>query len=305
MGKPSSLTPLSISTILRTPVPARDWILPGLPRNAVGALIGPGGAGKTTLALQIAVAQALGRATAGDLLMAPSLPLKVSLVSSEDPADVFAIRLQAILADVLGFNAAQQLDWLQHANSGAVIEQLEANLRIYSCTGRDMRIVSNLKRTAFLEEMINATTGSDLTIVETVARLHDGDENSTAAMTVLTSTLEHWAIRNNSALVVLHHSSKAADLNSRGDSQHAARGASAFVDNLRYVANLFTVSPEEAERMQLGEHRRSYVRFEVTKANYIAPEPPRTLRRRAGGVLKTETLSSTAADLRRSRRTLA
>jgi RecA-family ATPase len=303
VSTPSTLTPISIRTALSSAPPPRDSILPGLNRNTVGALISPGGHGKTTLAIEIAVALALGRPAAGDLLPAPPVPRSVALVSAEDPAEEFVIRLHTIIADVLGLN--EQMDMFQHAEFESIVEQLESRLRIFPCAGMDMRIVSNLQPTRRLQEIIENTAGCDLAIIETVSRIHDGDENSASSMSAVVSALESWALCNNCAVLALHHTSKAADLNLRGDSQHAARGSSAFVDNVRYVANLCALSIEEAGKLGLSEQRKFYARFEVSKANYIPPQPSRVLRRVPGGLLKTVPTEQPVPPTRRGGRVLA
>ncbi len=89
------------------------------------------------------------------------------------------------------------------------------------------------------------------------------------------------------AIVLTHHASKYAALGGMSDSAAAARGSSAFVDNIRWLGNLFVMSKDEASECGISdEMRKTFLRFEVTKSNHAPPTAARWLRRGEGGVLR-------------------
>jgi hypothetical protein len=280
---PLVLIPISIRAALAAPPLVHTHILPGLIPGSVAALVGPGGSSKTTLAIQIAIARALGLPVAHGLFPALDAPLRVAVLSAEDPEDVFRDRIRTIVPVALGID--QQADLLIHSN---VFDRIDDQLRVYSLAGQDVRIVRGKAPTPALRQIIESTKDCDLVILETASRLHDGDENAASDMSALVSAVERLAKETGAAVLLIHHSNKAADYNSRGDSQHAARGSSAFVDNVRWVGNLFPLGEDEAARLGVPRMRRHYVRFEITKANFCPPQPASLLRRHDGGVLKFE-----------------
>lgn len=291
------LVPISIRAALAAPPLDYTHLLPGLIPGSVAALVGPGGSSKTTLALQIAIARALGLPVAHGLFPALDAPLRVAVISAEDPEDVFRDRLRRIVPAELGVE--RQFDLLTHSD---VIAKIEDRLLVYSLAGQDMRIVRRKAQTPALRQIIASTRDCDLVILETASRLHDGDENAASDMSALVSAVERLAKETKAAVLLIHHSSKAADYNSRGDSQHAARGSSAFVDNVRWVGNLFPLGEDEAARLGVPRMRRHYVRFEITKSNFCPPQPASLLRRHDGGVLKFEALIDDLAPLPRHTR---
>lgn len=275
---PSYFVRLPLASVLMGPAPEMRFVLPGLQFGTVGALIGSGGSSKTTLALQIAVAQALAIPTAAGLFTAPETPRRVAFVTGEETALTCAVRLHAILQHL----TTEHLSVFGGASRDDIVRQLDHRLSVYPCAGKDLCLVQSGKRTKRLRDLEECIRGSDLVFIETVSRLHDGDENTTHGMVALVSAVESIAQSVGCAVVMIHHASKLA----RHDSQHAARGSSAFVDNCRWIANLFPMTDEEAKEESLDPvQRKRFVRFEVTKANYIPALEPCWLRRLDGGLL--------------------
>jgi putative DNA primase/helicase len=84
-------------------------------------------------------------------------------------------------------------------------------------------------------------------------------------------------------VICAHHSRKG----STGDTADDIRGASAFVDALRFAATLAVPSPDQAKKMALDDdERRKMVRFNVVKSNYRTEVDTFWMRRAAGGVLE-------------------
>jgi|PlaIllAssembly_1097288.scaffolds.fasta_scaffold02609_2 hypothetical protein len=275
------LVPMDVRRVLEQPPPRPAQVLPGLVRGHVGVLCGTGAAGKTTLAQQIAVCLAAGLPTAGRLLPAPAEPIPVALVTGEEHEEIIAIRLHSIVDSLLD---AEPTPLFPSISRAEIINRLERGIRIYPCSGKQISLLRDGERTEFVSELAEALHGCHLAFVETVSRLHDGDENSATEMTALVNALESVAVPTNCAVVAIHQTSKAAALNSP-DSPHAARGSVALTDNCRWQANLYGLSEEDAISYGIEHDRKTYLRFEITKANYIPPHSPVWLRRMKGGVM--------------------
>lgn len=83
------------------PPPRVDFVLPGLPAGQVGLLVGGDGAGKSGLALQIALSVACGIPTCGGVLAAPAGTGRVVMIMGEDDIDEFHRSLRNRLLPVL------------------------------------------------------------------------------------------------------------------------------------------------------------------------------------------------------------
>jgi len=130
-------------------------------------------------------------------------------------------------------------------------------------------------------------------VLDTLSRIHGLDENSNGDMARLVSTLEYVAARTGASVLYLHHISKGSAREGQTDHQHAARGASALIDNARWCGFVARMTEDEskrlsdrADRQPIGTDRRGFfVRFGVSKQNYGVTPLDRWYERRAGGVL--------------------
>lgn len=256
---------LDIDTCLTTEPPDLDFVFGNFLLGTVGALVSPGGVGKSMLALQLAVSVCGGP----DLAGFGSSPKrgKVVFCPAEDPALILHHRLHALGS------------WLSSESRAAVADQLN----IFPLVGLPSEIASD----RWCDLLCMHCSGARLLILDTLRRFHDREENSSGEMSRVISRLESVAKRTSCAVMFLHHSSKFAALSGNGDQQQASRGSSALVDNVRWQANLTGASKEDAEAMgwRVADRRR-YVRYSVTKSNYGPPEPDVWLERAEGGVLR-------------------
>jgi len=250
-----------------------DFVWPGFLAGTVGALVAPGGTGKSFFALQAVIALACSE-TGGDLLeLAPPRCGKVVYLAAEDPEPILAGRAYAI---------GQHL-------SKAARATLAANLRIKPILGKRV----NLMDEGPLRRVIETCRGNRLIVLDTLSRLHQLDENSNGDMAALMSVLEYMAAQTGSAVLYLHHVSKGSAREGKVDQPQAARGASALVDNVRWCGYLASMSEAEAEhlsdqkrgRAPIGERRSSFVRFGVSKQSYGAHPPDRWYQRQEEGLL--------------------
>jgi RecA-family ATPase len=278
-----SLRRLDIRAALQNAPRPIDFVLPGLPKGATGALVASGGTGKTTFGLQAAVSLALGLPVAGGAFPALEGPCKTALLAAEEDALLLCHRLHAIR------------DWLCERElllpGGArlareeLVERLQANLLLYPAAGHEVRLLKHGTRTPLFDELCKRFRGAKLVLLDPVRRLHDGNENDSGDMTAVVEVGERLAQTVNAAVVFVHHTSKAATLNGFSDQQSAGRGSSALTDGVRWQCNLAGMSAEEAASKGLENDRRFLVRLEISKANYIPPFPTTWLRRLRGGVL--------------------
>ena len=248
--------------------PPIDYVLPNMVAGTVGALVSPGGAGKSMLALQLAVQIAGGP----DLLELGELPVgQVVYLPAEDPLSAIHHRLHAL---------GTQLSIVER-------QVVAGSLLIEPLIGKCPDIMS----LAWFDALNRAAEGRRLMILDTLRRFHIEEENVSGPMTQVIGRMEAIAAGTGCSIVFLHHANKSAAMTGAGDQQQASRGSSVLVDNIRWQSYLSSMTKSEAEVLGVDDCQRGYfVRFGVSKANYGAPFQERWLRRHDGGVLKPAVL---------------
>jgi RecA-family ATPase len=250
-----------------------DFIFPGFLAGAVGALVAPGGAGKSFWALEAAMSVAC-RLEGGDLLgLCPKYTGRVVYLAAEDPAEVLIRRVHAI---------GQRLN-------PAAREAIAEGLTLEAVVGKRL----NLMDEAHLRRVIQYAEGARLIVLDTISRMHNLDENNNGDMSRLISTLEYIAANTGAAVLFLHHVSKGSASTGQTDQQQAARGASALIDNARWCGFVAKMTEAESQRLSdradrkpIGNDRRGFfVRFGLSKQNYSATSLDQWYERRDGGVL--------------------
>ena len=260
----AALKRLDLRDAFTTQPPPLDFVLPGMIAGTVGALVAQGGAGKSWIALELAMAVAGGP----DLLeMGIEATGPVLYLPAEDPELALRHRL---------FAAAPQFD-------AAAKEQLARTLEIIPLMGRAV----DLMTPAWAAAVERMAEGKRLVVIDTLRRFHSGDENSAGDMAKLLGVMERLCASTGASMLFLHHTAKGAALNGAGDQQQASRGSSVLVDNVR--GGQFNLSGmTEAEARTYGVDpgdRRQFVRLVQAKANFGAPIPEMWFRRADGGIL--------------------
>ena len=245
-----------------------DYVLPNMVAGTVGALVSPGGAGKSMLILQLAAQIAGGP----DLLDVGEFPTGlVVYLPAEDPPTAIHHRLHA-----LGVHLT--VEQRQTVAGGLLIEPL-----IGKCP--------NIMALGWFDALKRAAEGRRLMILDTLRRFHIEEENASGPMAQVIGCMEAIAADTGCAIVFLHHVNKGATMAGAGDQQQASRGSSVLVDNIRWQSYLSGMTQAEAEEWGVDEGQRGYfVRYGVSKANYGAPFQECWFRRHEGGVLKPAVL---------------
>ncbi len=247
----------------RPPDPV-DYVLPSMVAGTVGALVAPGGAGKSMLALELAINVAGG----ADLLGLGPQPLgKTVYLTAEDPRPAIEHRLFAIA----GYLEKIELAVVAHG------------LKIYTLFGAR----TDVMEPEWFDKICQlAGTGCRLLILDTLRRFHREEENDSGGMTKVVAQLEALATRVGCSVLFLHHASKAAAIAGVGDEQQASRGSSVLVDNIRWQGYVAGMSRKEAKEKVIDEEKRGrFARFGISKANYGPLLAERWFRRHEGGVL--------------------
>jgi hypothetical protein len=277
----------SVARFIDKEPPDLEWIFKGtLLARTTGLLVGPGAAGKSTLAILLLIAVATGR----DILpgiFTPTKAGKVLGVFAEDDEAIIHHRMHNMV-NILFFDDPEAK------------ELLRQNMRIVTTTGHDVRFLSqaggDLMESPFFKEVFEAIKGVEglcFIVLDPVSRYHGAEENDNGAGTFLVSLLEKIAQQTGAAVLALHHVGKRAGSDVHGfdlDSamhQDASRGASGLTNGVRWQCNLFGL-PEKNVKKIIGVPSSvpgQYLALKVCKKNYGAPEPVFFLERRAGGML--------------------
>lgn len=254
--------------------PELDFIWPGFLAGTVGALVAPGGTGKSFFSLEAAMSIACSVA-GGDLVgLNPTRTGKVIYFAGDDPETALIHRIHAIG---------------QHLKTPAR-EAIAQNLRLEAIMGKSF----NLMNEGQFQKLLENTQSARLIVLDTLNRTHQLDENSNSDMSQLITQLEKMASITGAAVLVLHHVNKGSMRDGQGDQQQAARGASALIDNARWSAYLSKMSEEESckltdnrfDQRPVGrKNRHQFVRFGISKQNYQNDYSERWYQRHDGGVL--------------------
>jgi RecA-family ATPase len=260
---PSHSLPESVNlkSILSKPPTPLEFVLPGFVRGTVGALVSPGGLGKSYWSLAVAVAISAG--AKGDLTGLKPAEGRVLVLSKEDPIEVLEHRVHA-LAKVLPKSVSY------------------AGVDYRSCVGMDIDVMAE----PWFSSLRDAAKGTRLVVLDTLTRFHKLDENSAKDMGQLLAQLERLAAESGASVLFLHHTSKSAVVNGQATMQQAARGSSVLVDNARWSAFLAPMTEPDARSFGVpAAERVNYVRWNISKQNYGAALADVWYRRDEGGVL--------------------
>jgi hypothetical protein len=163
----------------------------------------------------------------------------------------------------------------------AFLDRLAENFLLFPLCGR-MRLLVETRDgpTEQLQELEDACEGAQLLIVDPLRQFHTGDENDSWAMTAVLQAFQRVAGRHGCAVLLAHHTNKAAMLNGHGDQALASRGSGALTDGVRWQMNLSRLDERLAAAYGIAAHELGwYIRADLAKANYLPPQPPQVFQR--------------------------
>lgn len=235
----------------RRPEPI-DYVLPGLPRGDVGAIIAAGGVGKSFFAMQLGYSLACPIDITGGFF-GPLDRRKVLYVAREDGKQALLYRkyvLRESLYECATEDQKKQF-FIQH---GANYYSLNNELKTYltdnfitlNADGLQIDVMDESWQDAIKLFIFN--NNIDLLILDTLRLCHTSDENDSSAMTKLIFTLKDIAYTQGCSVLFLHHTNKSSVFGGMsGSVAQASRGSSVLVDNIRWQINLATMTPAEAQ----------------------------------------------------------
>ena len=251
------------NSVWAAPPPPLDFVLPGFLLGTVGALIAPGGTGKSFWALQAAVCLAtMGKYDPLNLNIGKERGGRVVILSLEDPQSVVRTRAYSITIKL----------------PADVRSLIARNLDIIDRFGLE----SDLMNPAFFDSAAKYCVGARLIVIDTLSRAHLLDENKNGEMARLMVFMDALARLTGASVLFIHHISKGSNKDGRGNEATASRGASVLVDNARWVGFLQRMGDEPGVPKT---EQWKYIKQGVSKINYGPPIPDSWLEKGNGGVL--------------------
>jgi KaiC/GvpD/RAD55 family RecA-like ATPase len=227
-------------------------------RKYVTMLVAPPGAGKSIFTMQIALSAAAGIEW-GRWKPNGDGGLNVWLYNNEEGEDELRRRIKAIMLH----NEISKLD----LQGKLYVDSGETNpISIAKVDGNN--VIHTPQYDALLQEVIDRKI--DVLIVDPFAETHGVSENSNEQIKDVVRLYRNIAFKANCAILLVHHTRKGAS-EGAGDAD-TARGGGAQIGVVRRMFTLSTMTPKEAEKMDVPpEKRKWFVRFDDAKTNITAP----------------------------------
>jgi hypothetical protein len=261
------------SEFLDKPTPDAKWLIPGLiPLGVPTVLASKGGVGKSFLSLQMCIALATGK----PFLSFDAQPTMGAIYFGlEDSKDTFHRRLRSIVDHYKALG-----DWTieDDLNLRKNLAVPFVNWKAKGATSFLPDLTPNLE--LILETNLSRGVNPGVVVIDTLARVSEGDENTVQALRPVLNACHHLSDYGYTP-IMLHHVSKGQD-GARGGanvkkpllsdrmSTDWVRGSSAIVDNFRCVLQFSLILEDEADGAGLEVEKArmgGYLVFGATKLN--------------------------------------
>lgn len=240
-------------------IPKRQHVFGDLAyRKILTMLVAPGGEGKSTFTLTMAISAATGR----DLLgIDPCGRHRVAVWNNEDDRDEQMRRVIAICQH-FGIDRKELEGWLF----------MPANEERLRMAGRSKGVIVPEDAQMLIDQIRELKI--DMVVIDPFAETHPAQENSNEEMVAVGSIYRGVAQLGNCGVVAVHHTRKLDAASSEGHSGNldSMRGASALGGIARVVATYNTMNKKQAKAMGVEDKERGrYTVLETAKANLSAP----------------------------------
>ena len=283
---PDPLTPQPVVPFDFATLPRRKWVLGTLLlKGQLSVMIAPPGTGKSTLALQAAVAIVTGR---NDLTGMPVRERqRVWIYNNEDSKEEMNRRLAAVM---IQFGVTWEDLKIEgkpglFMNSGAEVGLKVARRKT---EGRMLVAVNVQKIAAFC-------LGNQIGVIcaDPFIETHEATENSNEEIALAARAFRRIAQDGHCAVLVVHHTNKPPGASSEGrpGDMNSGRGASSLMGVARIAVTFYEASTEAAKKYGIkAEERDLYLRLDDAKANMaLISKDPKWLRRTSVAVPDEET----------------
>jgi hypothetical protein len=241
-------------------IPHRRWLYGvDLVRGDITLIGSPGGAGKTSLAIGMAVAISTGRRLLEEKVFGGE-GLKVLYINAEDSGVEMRRRLWAFCRK---HNVAE--DELSRLFVAGTDDPRVQRLSFLRTTDKQ----STIDQMGFKQLVdLLAALQPDLVVLDPLVFLCGGGNiNDNAAMSLVMRDIKRLAIKHDCAVLIIHHTKKGGDLTNA----EAISGASAIVNLARHAIMTVTMTEEEANKLGvLPSERYRYLKAIDAKSN-LAP----------------------------------
>lgn len=261
-GIVGDIDPEPIEALLSEPIEPRGWLLGNIMcRRFMTVLAASGGAGKTSLAIAMALSLATGKRICGEHV---HKRCRVMILTLEDGREEYKRRFRAACIhhgispeDIGGRVYVRSLT--SSYSSGHTLVSVDDRGEIIQ-TGMADKIANIVRKHAI-----------DVCIFDPFIALSGAPENDNTAVDRVAKILTGLAESLDIAIFVAHHFAKGEA--APGDASKV-RGASALVDASRFSCTLMPMSADDATYYGVSDdERRSYVRMDDAKANLVARSP--------------------------------
>ena len=258
---------LDLKSAFSTQPPPLDFVWRGFVAGTVGTVTAAGSTGKSFWAMEAGMGVASAVANESLLNLEIEHNGRVVILNAEDPEQVLLQRLFAIGKFL----------------SPEARDEVAENLVIEPLVGFGVNVMTD----KWVDAVCRVGEGARLIILDTHSRWSGGvDENDNAKQSLVLQRYEHIARVTGAAVLFPHHVAKSAARDGSVDSQQAARGAAAIIDNCRWAGWMQTMTPEQAKLFAIpDDQRKSFVAYGGNKENYGAHTAETWYQRKEGGVL--------------------
>lgn len=262
----------------------RDFVISGLKAGSVGAIIAPGGTGKSFLSIELAISIITNTPFANGVFDVPTVKGKVAMVFAEDDLSEIQYR-QALILDNLYYVSSNKISKTECE------KEISENLEYYSADEYSPYLLrksfQTIETTEWVDWLKSIAKGKRLLILDPLSSFFGLDENDSIAVNKLIVTLRKIARETNCAILLVHHTNKASTLNEQGHLQGASRGSSALVDGLRWMINLCAATDDILIKNKISVDKKDDFKcLSVSKSNYGKKTEPVLLENMGGLLIK-------------------